>query len=112
MKKLIFSLSLLLLLYLPAAASHMQGGHITYEHRGGRSYNIILTGFSDAGSPVVFGSNGVLDFGDGTQTEEIQFTRSSRVENTWRYEAVFEHTFPSSGSYTISFKEAPTMRAF
>lgn len=105
MKKLIFSTVLLLLLYLPAAASHIQGGHITYEHREGRTYAIILTGFSDAGSPVIFGSGGTLDFGDGTQAEEIQFNRSSRFKNTWRYEAVIEHTFPSSGSYTISFKD-------
>lgn len=110
MSKLLFPTILLLLFYLPAAATHLQGGHITYEHREGRSYSIILTVYSDASSAVLAVTAGIFDFGDGNSQElglepDDSRVTHTRIGNTWKSEIVLEHTYPSSGSYTISYRE-------
>jgi hypothetical protein len=109
MRKLLFPTMLLLLFYLPAAATHLQSGHITYVHLEGRSYSIILTVYSDMNSPVMPGT-GILDFGDGSSQElnlepdDSRITRT-RTGNTWKSEIVIEHTYSSPGNYTISYQE-------
>ena len=53
------------------------------------------------------GSNGVLDFGDGTTgTLNAATAKAQKVgPATWRYEYTVEHTFPQADSYLISFSE-------
>lgn len=102
----------LCMLSLQAKATHIRAGEILYRHQSGNTYEITIRGYSDTGSPVLFGSNGVLDYGDGT-VEQINNEGSTtgwvprmRIsDDTWRYELTRTHTFPGQNTYTISFRE-------
>ena len=106
-----------LLLLLPlfysiyANATHIRAGNITYEYKEGLTYIIVLTGYADTDSPVLFGSNGLFEFGDGT-SQQINndgssgwIPRSRIDDGTWKYEMELEHTFPAAGTYMLSFRE-------
>ncbi|MBW3545344.1 MAG: gliding motility-associated C-terminal domain-containing protein, partial [Bacteroidetes bacterium] len=112
----------LLLLFLSffmahqAAATHIRAGEITVRRLDPQSftYEITLRGYADTDSQVIFGSNGTLDFGDGTsilltndldETQPDYIPRTRISEDTWMYEKKFIHTYPSARSYTISFRE-------
>ncbi|AHM63054.1 hypothetical protein D770_24045 [Flammeovirgaceae bacterium 311] len=94
-----------------ATATHIRAGEITA--RGicsqGLTYEITLRGYADTDSEVIFGSNGTLDYGDGTSLvinndgDKIPRTRLS--EDTWVYELKVRHTFPSARTYIVSFRE-------
>lgn len=109
MKKLHFLLPLFILCFSTAYATHQKGGYITYTHQEGKTYTIILTSYASGESPVVFG-NGVLDFGDGSSLEintldESQVKSTSISESVIKHEVEVEHTFPSNGTYVISYTE-------
>lgn len=121
MKSLLYLRSLLLLLgslllAQQAAATHIRAGEITARRLDPQSftYEIILRGYADRNSQVIFGSNGTLDFGDGTvrqltntglEDNPDYIPRVAISEDTWFYELKVIHTFPSARSYTVSFRE-------
>lgn len=94
-------------------ATHIRAGEITARRIDPQrpTYEITVTAYADTDSPVLFGSNGILDFGDGT-SEEIRNTgdsgwipRTRISEGTWKYELTRVHTFPGQKTYKISFRE-------
>lgn len=99
----------LCLLSLTAKATHIRAGEILYRHLNGNTYEIILRGYSDRNSQVIFGSNGTLDFGDGTSmvvnNDGDKMLRTQVSSDTWMYELMVNHTFPSARTYNISFRE-------
>ncbi|MEM6526236.1 MAG: hypothetical protein AAF693_20750 [Bacteroidota bacterium] len=58
-------LLVLFFLTVPAQASHLLGGYLTYRWVGGNQYEITVILFTDDNSGVEAG-DGILDFGDGT----------------------------------------------
>ena len=99
------------LLSLTAKATHIRAGEILYRHMSGNTYEITVIGYADTDSPVLFGSNGVLDYGDGTaeainnQGSAGWIPRMRITDDTWRYELTRIHTFPGQKTYKISFRE-------
>lgn len=94
-------------------ATHIRAGEITARRIDPQRpiYEITVTGYADTGSPVLFGSNGILDYGDGT-SEQINnegntgwIPRTRITDGTWRYELTRTHTFPGQKTYKISFRE-------
>lgn len=99
----------LCLLSFNAKATHIRAGEIQYQHLSGNTYEIIVRGYGDQESAVLFGSNGILDFGDGTSlqisNEGNAMERRAITNETWLYELKVQHTFPSARTYTISYRE-------
>lgn len=111
MKKVLPLFLLPLLCCIQANATHMKGGNITYTHKEGLTYSFVITGYADTDSPVLFGSQGHFDLGDGTV---IPFSNEggggwiprSRVDDrTWKYELTLEHTYQKEGTYLLYFTE-------
>lgn len=108
-----FHLTLLLLLSCSTVyGTHLKGGYITYKHLNGLTYEITITAYADTDSPVLFGSNGTIDFGDGTTEQLLNngsddnwISRQRISDESWKYELSRVHTFPGQNSYTISFQE-------
>ncbi|EMR04805.1 hypothetical protein [Cesiribacter andamanensis] len=116
MKSLLYLRSLLLLLFCAllagqAQATHIRAGEITARRIDPQSftYEITLRGYADRGSSVIFGSNGTLDFGDGTSlvinNQGDDIPRFALTPDTWLYELKVVHTFPSARTYSVSFRE-------
>lgn len=94
-------------------ATHIRAGEITARRIDPQrpTYEITVTGYADTDSPVLFGSNGILDFGDGT-SEQINnegtngwIPRTRISDGTWKYELTRVHTFPGQKTYKITFRE-------
>ncbi len=118
-----FLLTLLTLCLLTriAHATHIRAGEITARCIDPQSitYEITLTGYADRDSQVIFGSNGTLDFGDGTsliinndgntQPGDPNFIQRELLTpvtaDTWIYTFKVRHTFPSARTYVVSFRE-------
>ena len=105
-----------LLLFVNVAqsfATHIRAGEITARRIDPQrpTYEITVTGYADTDSPVLFGSNGVLDYGDGTveainnQGESGWIPRTRISDGTWKYELTRIHTYPGQKTYQISFRE-------
>jgi hypothetical protein len=113
---LLLAFSLLLSEY--AMATHIRAGEITARRVDPQSftYEITLTGYADRDSQVIFGSNGTLDFGDGTSLvinndgntqpgDPNYVSREPLTADTWVYVLKVRHTFPSARTYVVSFRE-------
>jgi hypothetical protein len=116
MRSLLYLRTLLLLAFSlllteHAAATHIRAGEITARRIDPQSftYEITLRGYADTDSQVIFGSNGTLDYGDGTElvinNDGDKIPRTRITEDTWMYEFKVRHTFPSARTYTVSFRE-------
>jgi hypothetical protein len=116
MKSYTYLRQLLLLIFCAllagqAHATHIRAGEITARRVDPQSftYEITLRGYTDRGSSVIFGSNGTLDFGDGTRlvinNQGDDIPRTALTPDTWLYELKVVHTFPSARSYSVSFRE-------
>lgn len=108
MKQLLTFVALLvLLLGTEAQATHLKAANITYQRIQGLSFQVTVTLFSGSGFPVVAGSNGVLNFGDGTSSPlNPETARVTDLGNSLRkFEYTLEHTFPQADSYLISYSE-------
>lgn len=94
-------------------ATHIRAGEITARRIDPQRpiYEITVTGYADTDSPVLFGSNGILDYGDGTSEQITNDGESSWIprervsEGTWKYTLTRTHTFPGQKTYKISFRE-------
>ncbi|AHM61869.1 hypothetical protein D770_18085 [Flammeovirgaceae bacterium 311] len=108
---LYFLLSGLCFLSLTATATHIVGGEITARRLDAQSltFEITVRGYSDANSSVLFGSTGVMDFGDGTSlvlsSDGSNVTPTFISEGVMVFEYKVRHTYPTGGNYTISFRE-------
>ncbi len=104
---------LLFLCVVQSYATHIRAGEITARRIDPQrpTYEITVTGYADTDSPVLFGSNGVLDLGDGTvvpinnQGESRWIRRTRLTEGTWKYTLTYTHTYPGQKTYKISFRE-------
>lgn len=108
MKKLV-PFAFLLFLIQPVFASHLRCGYITAEPIDciGKKYRITITVFTNTNSTVLFGGDGVLDFGDG---ETITVPAVSAVPRPDLGASIglatfsIEHTY-TLGSFLISYLE-------
>ena len=93
-------------------ATHIRAGEIIAERESCQSltYTITVIGYVDTGSDVDFG-NGIIDFGFGDPielntesafSEEVIINADAEIaRSTFK----ITRTFPSSGEYTITFRE-------
>lgn len=94
-------------------ATHIRAGEITARRIDPQRpiYEITVTGYADTDSPVLFGSNGRLDYGDGSfeditnEGSDSWIPRERISEDTWKYTLTRIHTFPGQKTYKISFRE-------
>ncbi|HEX6223165.1 MAG TPA: fibronectin type III domain-containing protein, partial [Chryseolinea sp.] len=96
-----------------SGATHLRAGDIVVERQNcsSRTFKITITVYTNTGSPVPFGGEGeVLNFGDGT------WELVPKTDNTPRPDLDTEgtvasasyvtyHTYPSTGTYLISYRE-------
>lgn len=114
MKRITHLLLLMLMLSCGTVyATHIRGGNITFRRIDPQrpTYEITISGYADTESPVLFGSNAILDYGDGTveqinnQGDSGWIPREKVGPNTWKYNLVRTHTYPGQKNYQISFRE-------
>lgn len=91
-------------------ASHLRCGVITAERVScvGRTYRITVTVFTNTASTVMFGGDGILDFGDGTTTVVPEVANTLRPDlgtNIGMATYTINHTYGGVGTYTISYVE-------
>ncbi|MFN8335089.1 MAG: T9SS type A sorting domain-containing protein [Cyclobacteriaceae bacterium] len=91
-------------------ASHLRCGYITAykENCSSRAYTITITVFTNTGSDVKFGGDGILDFGDGASTviPEVQtISRPDLGYNVGIATFTINHTYSGPGQYLISYVE-------
>ncbi len=97
----------------PLHATHIRGAEITYTRVSDVSltYEFTLWGYTDVGSPVVFG-DGLINFGDGREFQvdlvADSFERGVLVgprQEVEQYTVKITHTYSSPGEYVVSYKE-------
>ncbi len=91
-------------------ASHLRAGQITVIRRDciSREVTIIVRVYTNTGSPVVFGGDGILSFGDGTSVIVPEIPNTLRPDlgpNIGVAEYRTTHTFSGVGRFTISYVE-------
>ncbi len=109
MKKLI---PLLALSFVTTAAfaSHLRCGYITAykQNCSSRTYTITVTVFTNTASPVKFGEDGTLDFGDGSNMLIPAVDNIARPDlgpNVGMASFTINHTYAATGHYLISYAE-------
>lgn len=91
-------------------ATHIRAGEIIAERVNVQTleYEITVVGYTDTRSSVIFGP-GVINFGDGRETELQTESDFSLVEDLGnlieKNTFVIRHTFQGPGTYTIRFQE-------
>lgn len=93
-----------------AFASHLRCGYITAykENCSSRAYTITITVFTNTGSDVKFGGDGILDFGDGASMvipEAQTISRPDLGYNVGIATFTINHTYSGPGHYLISYVE-------
>lgn len=102
-------MKVLLILFILAAqplwASHLLGGYLSYRWVQGNQYEITVWLLTDRHSGVESGT-GTLNFGDDT-SQQGGFERDVEQKNENLNIVSFSilHSYPSSGSYEISYTE-------
>lgn len=103
-------LFLLLLMPLFSHATHLRAGEITVTRSNCSSltFTITITAYTNTKSSIKFG-DGLLDFGDGTthvtRGEQPVTQIGSPDDGIGMVVYSISHTFPTYGSYTISYLE-------
>jgi hypothetical protein len=94
-----------------AQATHLRCGHISLKKVSGLTYTVKITVYTDLSSLVRF-DGGVLSFGDATRhiTPRVENTQLPGYYGVGIVEYSIDHTFPSNGTYTISYNE-PNLQA-
>ena len=109
--KRILLLSLLSLVTSALYASHLRGGVITFERVSctSNSIKITLTVYTNTSSAVVFGGDGQLDLGDGSDLVPVPVVaaipRPDLGLNIGVAVYTYTHTFLTHGTYLISYIE-------
>lgn len=102
-------ISLIVLLWLNClvlSATHQRAGEITYRHISGLTYEFKITTYTYTPSPADRPEIEVL-WGDGTSSV-VNRTRRVQVpeyDDVTLNEYVTQHTFPTTGSYSITFED-------
>jgi gliding motility-associated-like protein len=105
-----FFVMILILAVSDAFATHIRAGEIIAERISVQTltYRIIVVGYTDTRSSVVFGP-GTVNFGDGRIEQLNTQSDFSLVENLGdqieKNTFVITHTFQGPGTYTIRFQE-------
>lgn len=99
-----------LLSVVAAEASHLRAGQITVVRKNCSSREVIITirVYTNTGSPVVFGGDGILNFGDGNSRvieERVAVPRPELGPNIGEAFIDIEYTYGGPSRYTISYVE-------
>lgn len=99
-----------LLSVVSAEASHLRAGQITVVRRNcfSREFVITVRVYTNTGSPVVFGGDGILSFGDGNTKIVPEVPNTPRPDlgpNIGVAEFQWTYTYGGVGRYTISYVE-------
>lgn len=91
-------------------ATHNIGGHITYKHLSGFTYEITLTTLTEIGGAQADRPYLSLSFGDNSpidsvlrSSQEIIYDSPGRTIKVNKY--IFTHTYPGPGHYRISMED-------
>ena len=100
---------------LSVFATHNRAGEITYQHISGLTYEITVTTYTKASSTQADRCELTVKFGDGTSQTVVRTNGTSitgcthggvNIGNDIKKNLyVTTHTFPSTGSYTISMED-------
>lgn len=101
---------ILLLAAGQAEASHLRAGQITVVRKNcfSREFVITVRVYTNTGSPVVFGGDGILSFGDGNSMIVPEVSNTLRPDlgpNIGVAEYSISYTYGGVGRYTISYVE-------
>jgi hypothetical protein len=93
-----------------AMGSHLRCGYITArpESCSLRDYRITITVYTNTGSEVQFGEDGVLNFGDGTTMLVPRVTATPRPDlgpDIGMAQFTVRHVYPNLGTFLISYTE-------
>ena len=95
---------LFLFVSLSAFATHERAGEITFRHVSGLTYEVTITTYTYNRSPADREELPVV-WGDGTSSLVARTNRNDLPNDIRRNIYVTQHTFPSSGTYTISMED-------
>jgi gliding motility-associated-like protein len=91
-------------LSLSVYATHERAGEITYRHLNGLTYEITITTYTY--SPSLADRNELpVKWGDGNEENVPRRTKQSLGGDMQRNTYVALHTFPATGTYTISMED-------
>ncbi|MEP0368328.1 MAG: gliding motility-associated C-terminal domain-containing protein [Cyclobacteriaceae bacterium] len=106
--KLFFLITILILWYPSAHATHIRAGEITAVRTGQLEYRFTVTGFRDTGSDIPFGG-GLLSLGDGTQvTGPFNFAEPVALGNDVEMVSfTYTHSYraQNGNGYLVSYEE-------
>lgn len=93
-----------------AQATHLRAGEIIVKRQNctGLLFIVTIRVYVNTGSPINFGGDGVLDFGDGESIivpELTSIPRPDLGEGIGYVEYSTTHTFPGPGRYVVSYLE-------
>ena len=116
MKKLLFLIGLILI-SLPSWATHNRAGEITYVWKGGKTYEVTITTYTestvaadrceltidwgDGSSETLFRSNGAFGGGCPPQATIGELIGNNVRKNVY----IGTHSYLSAGVYTVSFED-------
>ena len=105
MRKLFFVL-LLLFSALPVWATHQRAAEITYEWKGGNTYEFTLTCYTYTPSPAGLERDSLLmDWGDGFSDYVPRVVLQDLGDNYTLNVYRMTHNFSSSGTYVVSMED-------
>jgi gliding motility-associated-like protein len=91
-------------LSIPVYATHERAGEITYRHLNGFTYEITITTYTYSPSPADRNELPVK-WGDGNEETIPRKTKQFLPNNMQRNTYVGVHTFPGTGTYTVSMED-------
>ena len=105
MRKL-FSLAFILLFSIPLWATHQRAAEITYEWRGGNSYEFTLTCYYTSSMAGVQRDSLLVGWGDGSSSYVPRLIYQDLGDDYYLSVYKMIHDFSSSGTYVISMEDA------
>lgn len=105
MRKL-FSLVLFLMLAIPLWATHQRAAEITYEWKGGNTFEFTLTCYYTSSTAGVQRDSLLMDWGDGFSDYVPRVVYQDLGDDYFLSVYRMIHTFSSTGTYVISMEDA------
>ena len=105
MRKL-FALGLFLMLALPLWATHQRAAEITYEWKGGNSYEFTLTCYYTSSTAGVQRDSLLVNWGDGFSDYVPRRVYQDLGDDYYLSVYTMLHVFSSSGTFVVSMEDA------